>query len=103
MERKQDYTPEFRAEAVKVVLAARAVSGRGGEAAVGAKGDVGELGGQRQGINETGCTRSAHGGKLEEAKLKQLRKNLAEAILERDILKTAMAHFARESLQGTRS
>lgn len=32
-----------------------------------------------------------------------LRKELAEARLERDILKKATAYFARESLPGTRS
>ncbi len=34
---------------------------------------------------------------------KQLRKELAEARMERDILKKATAYFARESLPGTRS
>jgi transposase len=33
----------------------------------------------------------------------RLRKELAEARLERDILKKATAYFARESLPGTRS
>lgn len=33
----------------------------------------------------------------------RLRKELAEARMERDILKKATAYFARESLQGTRS
>jgi transposase len=38
-----------------------------------------------------------------EAELKQVRKELAEARLERDLLKKATAYFARESLPGTRS
>ena len=38
-----------------------------------------------------------------EAELKHVRKELAEARLERDILKKATAYFARESLPGTRS
>jgi transposase len=33
----------------------------------------------------------------------RLRKELAEAKLERDIVKKAAAYFARESLPGTRS
>jgi transposase len=33
----------------------------------------------------------------------RLRKELAEARMERDILKKATAYFARESLPGTRS
>jgi hypothetical protein len=59
MERKRDYTPEFRAEAVKRVLAQGLSLA---EAAVGAAGDVGELGGQCQGINGSCCPRSADGG-----------------------------------------
>ena len=35
--------------------------------------------------------------------VRQLRKELAEARMERDILKKATAYFARESLPGTRS
>jgi transposase-like protein len=41
--------------------------------------------------------------KFTASEVKQLRKDLAEARLERDILKKATAYFARESLQGTRS
>ena len=37
------------------------------------------------------------------AENKQRRKELAEARIERDILKKATAYFARESLPGTRS
>jgi len=38
-----------------------------------------------------------------EAEVKRLRKELARARLERDILKKAAAYFAKESLPGTRS
>ncbi len=38
-----------------------------------------------------------------EAENARLRKELAEARMERDILKKATAYFARESLPGTRS
>jgi transposase len=37
-----------------------------------------------------------------EAEVSKLRKDLAEARMERDILKKATAYFAKESLQGTR-
>ena len=37
------------------------------------------------------------------AEVWQLRKELAEARMERDILKKATAYFSRESLPGTRS
>ena len=99
----QHYTPEFRAEAVKLVLeqglsheaAAQrlavpkgtlsnwitaAKSSRGGSAPPGAR-SVAEL----------------------EAENARLRKELAEARTERDIIKKAAAYFARESLPGTRS
>jgi transposase len=38
-----------------------------------------------------------------EGENKQLRKELAQMRMERDIVKKAAAYFARESLQGTRS
>ncbi|PLY39486.1 hypothetical protein CSZ94_26075 [Janthinobacterium sp. ROICE36] len=38
-----------------------------------------------------------------EAEVTKLRKELAEARMERDIVKKAAAYFARESLPGTRS
>ena len=38
-----------------------------------------------------------------EAEVSKLRKELAEARMERDIVKKAAAYFARESLPGTRS
>jgi transposase len=38
-----------------------------------------------------------------EAEVTKLRKELAEARMERDIVKNAAAYFARESLPGTRS
>src|SRR5512139_3637647 len=93
----QDYTPEFRAKAVKVVLtpglslaeAAKRLSVPTGTLAnwvARAKGTMGV------------ATSGAHTVAEMEAELKQLRKELAEARLERDILKKATAYFARESL-----
>jgi transposase len=38
-----------------------------------------------------------------EAEIARLRKELAEVRLERDVVKKAVAYFAKESLQGTRS
>jgi transposase len=100
MERKQDYTREFKAEAVKLVLE------QGFSLAEAAK---------RLSIPKgtlTGWVSSAKGGASApgsrpvseaEAEVRRLRKDLAEARMERDILKKATAYFARESLQGTRS
>lgn len=38
-----------------------------------------------------------------EAEVRQLRKELADVRMEREILKKATAYFAKESLPGTRS
>ncbi len=102
MEKPQTHTPEFKAEAVKLVLnqglshleAARRLSIP--------KGTL------------TNWVSNAKGGSLPaapgarsmpelEAEITKLRKELAEVRLERDIVKKAMAYFAKESLQGTRS
>ncbi len=97
----QRYTPEFRAEAVKLVLV-QGLSLR--EAS------------QRIGISKgtlSGWVSNARGGKtstlpgmptvaeLEKENLR-LRKELAQVRMERDIVKKAAAYFAKESLQGTR-
>ena len=102
MDKPQNYTPEFKAEAVKLVLyqgmshheAARRLSVPKGTLSnwvANAKGGA---------VTTTPGARSAP--ELE-AEVKQLRKDLAEARMERDILKKATAYFAKESLQGTRS
>lgn len=95
MERNtQDYTPEFRAEAVKGILTQGLSLAEAGTLAnwvARAKGSTGVA-------TPGACTVAEL-----EAELKQLRKELAEARLERDILKKATAYFARESLPGTRS
>ena len=101
MSKNQNYSPEFRSEAVKLVLeqglsqeaAAKRLSlpkgtlanwvvaaKRGGSATPGAR-TVPEL----------------------EAEISKLRKELSQASLERDILKKATAYFAKESLRSTRS
>lgn len=100
--KQQRYTPEFKAEAVKLVLE---------------QGIQQSLAARRLGIPEGTLatwvaaaklslqpsapgSRSAPDLLAENAKL---RKELAEARMERDILKKATAYFARESLPGTRS
>ena len=103
MSKQQRYTPEFKAEAVKLVLeqgiqqslAARRLGIPEGTLAtwVIAARQV------TQSVAVPG-SRSATDLLTENAKL---RKELAEARMERDILKKATAYFARESLHGTRS
>lgn len=102
MKRQQRYTPEFRSEAVKLVTE---------------QGLSQKTAAQRLGIPEgtlanwvaaNRASRSvAEPGKHStvelESEIARLRKELAEARMERDILKKATAYFARESLPGTRS
>ncbi len=102
MERKQDYTPEFRAEAVKLVLAQGLSLAEAAKRLSVPKGTLGNWVSNAKA--STGPTAPGARTVTElEAEVKQLRKELAEARMERDILKKATAYFARESLQGTRS
>ena len=101
MEKPQSYTNEFKSEAVKLVL------DQGLSERVAAK----RLSMPKGTLSN--WVRDAKGGKAVavpgsrsvpelEAEVAKLRKDLAEARLERDILKKATAYFAKESLQGTR-
>ena len=99
---KQDYTPEFRAEAVKVVLAQGLSLAEAAKRLSVPKGTLANWVASAKaskGVAAPGARTVAEW----EAELKQVRKELAEARLERDLLKKATAYFARESLPGTRS
>ena len=102
MERKQDYTPEFRAEAVKVVLAQGLSLAEAAKRLSVPKGTLANWVASTKGSKTPAAPGARTVAELE-AELKQWRKELAEARLERDILKKATAYFARESLPGTRS
>ncbi len=99
---KQDYTPEFRAEAVKVVLAQGLSLAEAAKRLSVPKGTLANWVASAKASKEVAAPGARTVAELE-AELKQLRKELAEARLERDILKKATAYFARESLPGTRS
>ena len=103
MKANQTYTSEFRAEAVKLVLEQGLTQP---EAA------------QRLGIPKGSLSNwvvaARRGGGLPvapgtptmvelQAENARLRRELARAEMEREIVKKAAAYFARESLQGTRS
>ena len=103
MSKQQRYTPEFKAEAVKLVLE---------------QGIQQSLAARRLSIPEgtlptwvpaakSATTAASVPGTRSAADLlaevTRLRKELAEARMERDILKKATAYFAKESLHGTRS
>ena len=57
----------------------------------------------RKGVKPASLVAGAQSSAELAAENKQLRKALAEARMERDILKKATAYFARESLPGTGS
>ncbi len=96
------YTPEFRSEAVKLVTEQGLSHQAAAKRLSIPKGTL---------ANWVAASKtvvlSSEPGSLSSRELAKenvrLRKELAEARMERDILKKATAYFARESLQGTRS
>jgi transposase len=102
MEKPQSYTPEFKTEAVKLVLAQGLSLREAARRLSIPKGTLTNWVADARG----GTVASAPGARTVpelEAELARLRKDLAETRMERDLLKKATAYFARESLQGTRS
>ena len=99
--KRQKYTPEFRAEAIKLVTEQGLSQEAAAKRLAIPSGTLGNW------LTRLPKKRNAAPGVLSSAELeaenKQLRKELAEARMERDILKKATAGFARESLPGTRS
>jgi transposase len=102
MEQKQGYTPEFRAEAVKGVLAQGLSLAEAAKRLSVPKGTLGNWVASAW-VSTDPATAGARTVAEREAEVKHLRKEPAEARMERDILKKATAYFARESLHGTRS
>lgn len=102
MKHQQRYTPEFRAEAVKLVTEQGLSQKIAAQRLAIPKGTLANWVAAAK-----SPTRLATPGALSavelEAENARLRKELAEARMERDILKKATAYFARESLPGTRS
>jgi transposase len=100
---RQQYTKEFREQAVRLVLeqqvtmpeAARrlSMSGKTLERWVchARRGQLATVGASRRPVTEL------------EAELSRLKRELAEARMERDMLKKATAYFAKTQLPGTRS
>jgi len=102
MKQKQNYTREFRAEAVKTVLEQGLSHEEAAQRLAIPKGTLSRWVADAKGAAAPVPPGSRSVAELER-EVKQLRKELAEVRLERDILKKATAYFAKESLQGTRS
>lgn len=104
MKTKQNYSVEFRAEAVKLVLEQELSQGEAASRLGIPKGTLANwvVATPRSG---SGGEKPAPGARTVaelEAENARLRKELADARMERDIVKKAAAYFARESLPGTR-
>ena len=97
------YTPEFRAEAVKLVLAQGLTLEQAAQRIAMPKGTLANwVSAAKRGDGKAAAPGSPSVSELE-AENARLRKELAETRMERDVVKKAAAYFARESLPGTRS
>ena len=97
------YTPEFRAEAVKLVLAQGLTLEEAAQRIAMPKGTLATwVNAAKCGTDPTAPPGSRSVAELE-AEVAKLRKELAVERMEKDVLKKATAYFARESLPGTRS
>ncbi len=104
MENTQTYTPEFKAEAVKLVLHQGLSQGEAAKRLFIPKGTLSNwVISAKSGSGSAAAAPGARTVPELETELAKLRKELAEARMERDILKKATAYFAKESLQGMRS
>jgi transposase len=103
MSKQQRYTPEFKAEAVKLVLEhGKSLSSAAQQLGI----PEGTLAGWVSAAKSASPPAMVPGARSLtdlHAEVAKLRKELAEARMERDILKKATAYFARESLHGTHS
>ena len=101
MSKNQSYSPEFRAEAVKLVLEQGLSQDAASKRLAIPKRTLGNgvAAAKGRGVSTPG----ARSVPELEAEIVRLRKELDRTRQERDILKKATAYFAKESLQGTRS
>lgn len=101
MSKKQNYSPEFRSEAVKLIQEQGLSQEAAAKRLAIPKGTLANwIAAAKRGAPGTPGARTVP--ELE-AENSRLRKELSETRQERDILKKATAYFAKESLQGTRS
>jgi transposase len=97
------YTREFRAEAVKLVLAQGLTLDEAAQRLAIPKGTLGTwVGAAKRSADPAAAPGSRSVAELE-AEVARLRKELANERMEKEVLKKATAYFARESLPGTRS
>ena len=102
MKKQQRYTPEFRAEAVKLVTEQGLSQETAAKRLAIPKGTLANWIAASKASTRPSVPGARSAAELA-AENNRWRKELAEARMERDILKKATAYFARESLPGTRS
>lgn len=101
--RSMTYTPEFRAEAVKLVLVQGLTLEEAAQRIAIPKGTLANwVSAAKRGADLVAPPGSRSVAELE-AEVAKLRKELAVERMEKEVLKKATAYFARESLPGTRS
>lgn len=97
------YTPEFRAEAVKLVLSQGLTLDDGAQRLAIPKGTLANWVSAARNASDPGAPPGSRSVSELEAEVAKLRKELAVERMEKEVLKKATAYFARESLPGTRS
>jgi len=101
--RSTTYTPEFRAEAVKLVLAQGLSLEEAAKRIAIPKGTLANWVSAAKRSTDSGAAPGSRSVADLEAEVARLRKELAVERMEKEVLKKATAYFARESLPGTRS
>jgi transposase len=102
MSELRKYSAELKAEAVKMVTGQGLTQEETAKRLSIPKGNIGNWVGAARAAMAKGSPGEQSVGELA-AENARLRKELAEARMEREILKKATAYFAKESLPGTRS
>lgn len=97
------YTPEFRAEAVKMVLAQGLTLEEAASRLAIPKGTLANWVSAAKRSTDPAAPPGSRSVAELEAEVTRLRKELATERMEKEVLKKATAYFARESLPGTRS
>ena len=97
------YTPEFRAEAVKVVLAQGLSLEAAAQRLAVPKGTLANWAAAAKRSGDPAAAPGSRRVSVLEAEVAKLRKELAVERMEKEVFKKATAYFARESLPGTRS
>jgi transposase len=97
----QQYSPELRAEAVRMVLEQGITQGEVAKRLSVPKGTIANWVAAAK--HDRGPVSGAKTAQELENEIARLRKELTEVKQERDVLKKATAYFAKESQQGTRS